>query len=142
MNSQEFIFYLFNYKTYFLIKIIPVARIASTVVVKARYVGAVPVEISNITGASSISSSPGTLLFGVESISGELLSFLSALISATFVFSPKLLSPLIHFNVTCTEAVSPGCNSVFANAFVVIILSEDCVHCELSAGTNSNPSGI
>ena len=30
-----------------------------------------PVFTVNITGASSISSSPGTLLFGVESISGE-----------------------------------------------------------------------
>ena len=36
--------------------------------------GAAPVFTDNKTGASSISSSPGTLLFGVESISGELLS--------------------------------------------------------------------
>ena len=36
------------------------------------YVGALPVAVVKITGASSISSSPFLLLPGVESISGEL----------------------------------------------------------------------
>ena len=76
------------YKTYFLINIIPVESIINTVIVNPIYVGAIPVDITNITGASSISSSLSFLLFGVESISGVLLSFLSLLISATFVFNP------------------------------------------------------
>ena len=60
---------LYNYITYFLINIIPPAIVINTVNPNAKYTLASPVEIDNNTGASSISSSPGTLLSGVESIS-------------------------------------------------------------------------
>ena len=78
MNLKSSSFFILHYiNTYFLINAIPVTIIIETVNVNIIYVGAVPVEIDKITSASSISSSSFTLLSGVESISGVLLSFLS-----------------------------------------------------------------
>ena len=75
-SLQVSIFYLFHYiKTYFLINVIPVASMINTTIASDVYTGAEPVEILNITGASSISSSVITLLFGVESTSGVFESF-------------------------------------------------------------------
>ena len=62
------------YITYFLINITPVAIIINIDIVKTIYCPVTPVCNDKITGASSWSSSPSTLLFGVESISGVLLS--------------------------------------------------------------------
>ena len=75
-------------------------------------------------------------------MSGVPLSFLSILISATFVFKPKFSSPFFHFNVIATEADSPGFNNFSDNAFVVTTLLETFVHCVFSCAMNSNPSGI
>ena len=83
--------------------------------INAIYVGDNPVTTVSITGASSISSSFGFLLSGVESISGESLGLSSSLISATFVFKFKLSSPFIHVNTTSIVADSPGCNNVSFN---------------------------
>jgi hypothetical protein len=87
-----------------------------------------------------MSSSPGVLLSGVESIS----SSLSSEISAQFVFTPRFVCPFIHLNVISTTALSPGCNNVSANSSVVTVFpSSDNVQCSLlSSATNSNPSGI
>ena len=67
--------HLIIYNTYFLINTTPDANIVRPIVVKVIYciVSFAPVLIVKITGASSISSSPGLLLLGVESISGVLL---------------------------------------------------------------------
>ena len=62
------------YNTNFLINTIPPASIIKTVNPNAKYVFTLPVAIDNITGASSISSSPSFLLSGVESLSGTPLS--------------------------------------------------------------------
>ena len=62
------------YNTNFLINTIPLANVTNTAKFKVIYNLARPVAIAKRTGASSISSSPGTLLFGVESLSGTCLS--------------------------------------------------------------------
>ena len=62
------------YNTNFLINTTPLAKVTNTAKVKVIYNLAAPVDIDNNTGASSISSSPGTLLSGVESLSGTCLS--------------------------------------------------------------------
>ena len=49
---------------------IPNETIAIAAIATPVYTIGSPVLTVKITGASSISSSPGTLLFGVESISG------------------------------------------------------------------------
>ena len=63
-------FPLIYYNTYFLIKNIPPANTSKMLVPNIIYVASIPVDTDNITGASSISSSPGFLLSGVESLSG------------------------------------------------------------------------
>ena len=65
---------LFYYNTNFLINTIPPAIVTKTAKLKVIYNCARPVDIDNNTGASSISSSPAFLLFGVESLSGTCLS--------------------------------------------------------------------
>ena len=62
------------YNTNFLINTIPPAIVTKTAKLKVIYNCARPVDIDNSTGASSISSSPAFLLFGVESLSGTCLS--------------------------------------------------------------------
>ena len=89
----------------------------------------------------SISSSPGTWLSGVESLSGTSCSLSSSDISAVFVFNAKLFSPFIHVNITSTVALSPGCNNVPSSSLVEITLFPSSVHPGLSAASNLKPSG-
>ena len=65
---------LFYYNTNFFIRTTPPAIVINTVTPSIINTFSLPVEIDNITGASSISSSPSFLLFGVESLSGTPLS--------------------------------------------------------------------
>ena len=102
----------FYSSTYLFIPAKPTPNITSVVNIKPRYNTALPVFIANTTGASSISSSFGALLFGVESTSGESLSFLSFDISAVFIFSPMLSLLFIHVSTNGISAYSPGFNSV------------------------------
>ena len=136
-------FCLIYSNTNFLINIAPLAKsIIDPPIVATYSIGnPAPVFTLNITGASSISSSPGFLLFGVESISGVLLSFLSLLISATFTFNPKLSFELIHVSNTSTSADSPGFNNV-SFSWSVTIFPSTSFQFGLSAATNFNPSGI
>ena len=64
------LYFPLNYKTNFLIIITPLAIVINTTNPNVKYNLICPVLIDNITGASSISSSPAFLLSGVESISG------------------------------------------------------------------------
>ena len=129
------VYFLF-YNTYFLIKNIPPANTINITVPYIVYIATcpnIPVVIDSNTDASSISSSPGTLLSGVESLSGIPQSLWSSEISAVFVFNPKLLLPFIHLNITVTSALSPGCNNVFSNNLVDITLFPSSVHPSLSS---------
>ena len=63
--------FFINYNTYFLIKIVPPAIVTSIISPTVKYILICPVDTDNITGASSISSSPCFYLSGVESISGK-----------------------------------------------------------------------
>ena len=65
---------LYSYNTNFLIIAIPLASVINTAVPSTKYVCALPVLIDNNTSAMSISSSPGALFPGVESMSGTSLS--------------------------------------------------------------------
>ena len=58
------------YIAYFFIIMIPPASTTKIIPANIIYVFALPVLIDNSTSAISISSSPSTLLFGVESLSG------------------------------------------------------------------------
>ena len=67
--------YVLNYyNTNFLISITPDAIVINIANPSVKYILTCPVDIDNITGASSISSSPGFWLSGVESLSGTPLS--------------------------------------------------------------------
>ena len=132
------------YSTNFLIPITPVPNIAITIPVNDIYCATTcaPVFITNNTGASSISSSSGTLLSGVESISGVLLGLSSLLISARLTFLPKFFSPFIHVSIISTSALSPGCNSTSCSCVVATTPSFLIYQSGLSSCLNSSPSGM
>ena len=145
-KERGFYSFIKFYNTNFLINITPLANTKRIIVppaIKAIIFSVIPVFIESNTSASSISSSPSTLLSGVESLSGIPLSLSSFDISAIFVFTPKLSSSLIHLNVTFTFALSPGFNNVSDNNSVPIITPSFFSYQPLlSSRLNSNPSGI